>query len=89
MAGTANNNAKKNIRQKVVNRFIDEPPFDEISGSLFVGWVESAGGLGFSVFGGPTYLRAIFMLSAKPNKMAEDRTIPEISNHKSQLNQNV
>jgi len=24
----------------------------------------------------PTYLPAIFVLSAKPNKMAEDRTIP-------------
>jgi hypothetical protein len=33
MAGTANNNAKKNIREKVINRFIDEPPFDVISGS--------------------------------------------------------
>jgi len=26
--------------------------------------------------GGPTYLPAIFALSAKPNKMAENRTIP-------------
>jgi undecaprenyl pyrophosphate phosphatase UppP len=48
-----------------------------IGHGLFVGWVESAGGgLGFSV-GGPTYLPAIFVLSAKPNKMAEDRIIPE------------
>jgi hypothetical protein len=36
--------------------------------------------LGFSASGGPTYLPAIFVLSAKPNKMAEDRTIPRISN---------
>jgi hypothetical protein len=39
-----------------------------IDHGLFVGWVESAGGLGFS--GGPTYLPAIIVLSAKPNKMA-------------------
>jgi hypothetical protein len=45
--------------------------------SLFVGWVESAGGLDFSASGGPTYLPAIFVRSAKPNKMAEDRTIPK------------
>jgi hypothetical protein len=38
---------------------------------LFVGWVESAaGGLGFSTSGEPTYLQAIFVLLAKPNKMA-------------------
>jgi hypothetical protein len=50
-----------------------------IGHDLFVGWVESArGGLGFSA-GGPTYLPAIFMLSAKPNKMAEDRTIAKKS----------
>jgi hypothetical protein len=50
--------------------------------SLLVGWVESAGdGLGFS--GGPTYLPAIFVRSAKPNKMAEDRTIPNITYKKS------
>jgi hypothetical protein len=41
---------------------------------LFVGWVESAG-LGLSACG-PTYLQAILVLSAKPNKMTEDRTIP-------------
>jgi hypothetical protein len=35
--------------------------------------------LGFSASGGPTYLPAIFVLSAKPNKMAEDRTIPYFS----------
>ena len=28
----------------------------------------------------PTYLPAIFVLSAKPNKMAEDRIIPHCSN---------
>jgi hypothetical protein len=32
--------------------------------------------LGFS--GGPTYVPAIFLLSAKPNKMAEDRTAPTL-----------
>jgi hypothetical protein len=32
--------------------------------------------LGFSA-GGPSYLPAIFVVSAKPNKMAEDKTIPD------------
>jgi hypothetical protein len=40
-----------------------------IGHGLFIGWVESAGGLGFSA-SGPTYLPAIFVLSAKPNKIA-------------------
>jgi hypothetical protein len=51
-----------------------------IGHELFVGWVESAGdGLGFSASGGPTYLPVIFVLSAKPNKMPEDRIITENS----------
>jgi len=41
----------------------------------FVGWVNlSLVGLSFL---NPTYLPAIFVLSAKPNKMAENRTILE------------
>jgi hypothetical protein len=45
----------------------------------FVGWVEHPDIFCWISFLNPTYLPAIFMLSAKPNKMAEDRAIPRIS----------
>jgi hypothetical protein len=45
---------------------------------LFVGWVEHPDYFCWVSFLNPTYLPAIFVLSAKPNKMAEDRTIPVI-----------
>jgi hypothetical protein len=47
----------------------------DIGHRFFVGWVES-GGLGFSTSGEPTYLPAIFVLSAKPNKMADGTILP-------------
>ncbi len=48
-----------------------------IGHGLFVGWVEHPDIFRWVSFLYPTYLPAIFVLSAKPNKMAEDRTIPE------------
>jgi hypothetical protein len=45
---------------------------------LFVGWVEHPDIFCWVSFLYPTYLSAIFVLSAKPNKMAEDKIIPEI-----------
>jgi hypothetical protein len=47
-----------------------------IGHGLFVGWVEHPDIFCWVSFLNPTYLPAIFVLSAKPNKMAEDRTIP-------------
>ena len=44
---------------------------------LFVGWVEHPDIFCWVSFLNPTYVPAIFLLSAKPNKMAEDRTVPE------------
>jgi hypothetical protein len=44
---------------------------------LFVGWVEHPDIFCWVSFLYPTYLSAIFVPSAKPNKMAEDRTIPK------------
>jgi hypothetical protein len=48
-----------------------------IGHGLFVGWVEHSEIFCRVSFLYPTYLPAIFVLSAKPNKMAENRTIPE------------
>jgi len=42
---------------------------------LFVGWVEHPDIFDWVSFLNPTYLPAMFVLSAKPNKMAEDRTM--------------
>ena len=39
-------------------------------------WVEHPDIFCWVSFLNPTYLPAIFLLSAKPNKMAEDRTVP-------------
>jgi len=47
-----------------------------IGHGLFVGWVEHPDIFCWVSFLYPTYLPAIFLLSAKPNKMAEDRTVP-------------
>jgi hypothetical protein len=44
---------------------------------LFVGWVEHPDIFCRVSFLDPTYLPAIFVLLAKPNKMVEDRTIPQ------------
>ena len=46
-----------------------------IGHGLFVGWVEQPDIFCWVSFLNPTYVPAIFVLSAKPNKMAEDRTI--------------
>jgi hypothetical protein len=43
--------------------------------------------LGFPASGGPPCAPAIFLLSAKPNKTAEDRTIPQKSNRTTKKNQ--
>ena len=42
-----------------------------IGHGLFVGWVESPDIFCWVSFLNPTYLLAIFVLSTKPNKMAE------------------
>jgi hypothetical protein len=47
-----------------------------IGHGLFVGWVEHLNFFCWVSFLYPTYLPGIFVLSAKPNKMAEDRIIP-------------
>jgi hypothetical protein len=47
-----------------------------IGRGLFVGWVGHPDIFCWVSFLYPTYLPAIFVLSAKPNKMAEDRIIP-------------
>ena len=47
-----------------------------IGQGIFVGWVKHPYIFCWVSFLYPTYLPAIFMLSAKPNKMAEDRIIP-------------
>ena len=52
-----------------------------IGHGLFVGWVEHPDIFCWVSFLYPTYLPAIFVLSAKPNKMAEDRTVPQNSKH--------
>jgi hypothetical protein len=51
-----------------------------IGHGLFVGWVEHPDIFCWVSFLYPTYLPATFVLSAKPNKMAEDGTIPHHSN---------
>ena len=47
-----------------------------IGRGLFVGWGEYPDIFCWVSFLYPTYLPTIFVLSAKPNKMAEDRIIP-------------
>jgi hypothetical protein len=47
-----------------------------IGQGLFVGWVEHPDIFCWVSFLYPTYLPAVFVLSVKPNKMAQDRTIP-------------
>ncbi|MEE4606595.1 MAG: hypothetical protein V2J65_35310, partial [Desulfobacteraceae bacterium] len=47
---------------------------------LFVGWVEHFDIYSWVSFLYPTYSSAIFTPPAKPNKMAEDRIIPDFSN---------
>jgi len=49
-----------------------------IGHGLFVGWVEHPDIFCWVSFLYPTYLSAIFVLSAEPNKMAEKRTIPHL-----------
>ena len=51
-----------------------------IGHGLFVGWVEHTDILCWISFLKPTYVTAIFLLSAKPNKMAEDRTVTKFWN---------
>ena len=48
-----------------------------IGHGLFVGWVVHPDIFCWVSFLNPTYLMAIFVLSTKPNKMSEDRTIPK------------
>jgi hypothetical protein len=48
-----------------------------IGHGLFVGWVEHPDIFCWVSFLNPTYLQAIFVLSAKSNKMAEDITISQ------------
>jgi len=48
-----------------------------IGHGLFVDWVEHPDIFCWVSFLYPIYLPAIFLLSAKPNKMAEDRTVPD------------
>jgi hypothetical protein len=52
-----------------------------IGHGLFVGWVEHTDILCWVSFLNPTYVPSIFLLSAKPNKMAEYRTVPNEVNH--------
>jgi len=47
----------------------------DIGHGLFVGWVEHPDIFCWVSFLNPTYKPAIFVLSAKPNKMVEDRII--------------
>jgi hypothetical protein len=56
-----------------------------IGHSLFLGWVEHPDTfVGFRSSAQPTY-QPFFVLSAKPNKMAEDRTIRCDSNDQNDL----
>jgi hypothetical protein len=48
-----------------------------IGHGLFVGWVAHPDIFCWVSFLNPTYLQTIFVPSAKPNKMADDRTIPQ------------
>ncbi len=50
-----------------------------IGHGLFVGWVEHPDIFCWVSFLNPTYLPAIFVISAKPNKIAEDKIIPRNS----------
>ena len=49
-----------------------------IGHGLFVSWVEHPDIFCWVSYLNPTYLSAIFVLSAKPNKTAEDRAIPDL-----------
>jgi hypothetical protein len=49
----------------------------DIDHRFFVGWVEHPDIYCWVSFLNPTYLSAIFVVSSKPNKMAEDRTITQ------------
>jgi hypothetical protein len=51
-----------------------------IGHDLFVGWVEHLDIFCWVSFLNPTYFPAILVLSAKPNKIAEDRTIAKKTN---------
>jgi hypothetical protein len=51
----------------------------KIGHGLFVGWVEHPDIFCWVSFFNPTYVTAIFLLSAKPNKMAKDRSVPHFS----------
>jgi hypothetical protein len=53
-----------------------------IGHDLFVGWVAHPDIFCWVSFLNPTYLPAIFVLSAQPNKMAECRNLIEHSNHR-------
>jgi hypothetical protein len=44
---------------------------------LFLGWVVHPDIFCWVSFLNPTYVPSIFLLSAKTNKMAEDRTVPK------------
>ena len=59
-----------------VQTYINSGFGSNICHGLFVGWVEHPDIFCWVSFLYPTYLPAIFLLSAKPNKMAEDRTVP-------------
>jgi hypothetical protein len=48
-----------------------------IGRGLIVGWVEHSDIFCWVSCLNPTYVQAIFVLSAKPNKMAENRTVPQ------------
>ena len=51
-----------------------------IGHGFFVGWVEHPDIFCWVSFLNPTYVPAIYLLSAKPNKMAEDKTVPNKAN---------
>jgi hypothetical protein len=51
-----------------------------IGHGFFVGWVEHPYIFCWVSFLYPTYLLSIYVLLAKPNKMAEDRIIPRFLN---------
>jgi hypothetical protein len=56
-----------------------------IGHGLFVGWVEQLDIFCWVSFLYPTYLPAIFVISAKPNKLGEDKIIPkkfDVSRHR-------
>jgi hypothetical protein len=66
--------------------FKTKPAFDTSgldltsANGIFLGWVAHPDIFCWVSFLYPTYLPAIFVLSAKPNKLAKDINIPETSN---------